>query len=111
MATGPIATWPSVILRYSADAATSSTGHRHMSTFINLASAPFLVATAFLTALGIYGIRTDEAFGDMAGAMLLVAAAGSLWLGCVLLGLSKIIDHLDDIRVSSTRERHQQIAD
>lgn len=55
-----------------------------MSTFISLASAPFLVATAFLTVLGIYGIRTDEAIGDIAGTMLLVAAAGSLWLGCVL---------------------------
>lgn len=81
-----------------------------MSTFISLASAPFLVATAFLTVLGIYRIRTDEAFGDIAGNMLLAAVAGSLWLGCVLLGLSRIIDQLDDLRVGPTRDRHEQTA-
>lgn len=81
-----------------------------MSTFINLASAPFLAATAFLTVLGIYGIRTDETYGDIAGTMLLVAAAGALWLGCVLLGLSKIIDQLSELRALSTRERHEQSA-
>lgn len=82
-----------------------------MSTLISLASAPFLAATAFLTVLGIYGIRTDEAFGDIAGTMLLVAAAGSLWLGCVLLGLSKTTDQLDDLRVRSPKDRHEQTAD
>ena len=81
-----------------------------MSTFLELASAPFFAATAFLTALGIYGIRADETFGDIAGTMLLIVAAGSLWLGCVLLGLSKIVDQLDDLRARPTKDRLEEVA-
>lgn len=76
-----------------------------MSTFLGLASAPFFAAIVFLTFLGVNGNRHDETFGDIAGAMLLVAAAGALWLGCVLLGLSKIIDQLDDVRARLTNDR------
>ena len=82
-----------------------------MSTFLKFASAPFLAVTAFLTFLGVNGIRTDEPLGDFAGIVLLVAAAGSLWFGCVLLGLSKVIDQLDGLRFRSTRDRHEQVAD
>ena len=53
----------------------------------------------------MYGIRADETFGEIAGTVLLVVAAVSLWLGCVLLGLSKIIDQLDDRRYRPTMDR------